>query len=144
MSGCLNEVNLIGNLCRDPEVRYSQAGKPIANLTVATSEQWKDASGQKKERTEYHRVVIFNEGLCGVAGRFLKKGSKVFLRGQLQTRKWTDQQGVEKHSTETVLQGFNAVLVLLDGRRDDSQRAEAVANAEPERQPGWDDQEVPF
>src|SRR5262245_2997475 len=113
MSGSVNKVILVGNLARDPEIRSTQGGKEIANLTVATSESWKDASGERKEKSEFHRVVIFSDGLVGVAKSYLKKGTKVYLEGALQTRKWTDQQGQEKYSTEVVLQGFNSTLVML-------------------------------
>jgi single-strand DNA-binding protein len=117
MAGSVNKVILVGNLGKDPEIRRTQDGRPIANLSVATSETWRDkATGERKEKTEWHRVVIFNEGLCKIAEQYLKKGAKVYLEGQLQTRKWTDQQGVEKYSTEVVLQGFNSALTMLDGR----------------------------
>jgi single-strand DNA-binding protein len=117
MAGSVNKVILIGNLGKDPEIRRTQDGRPIANLSVATSETWRDkATGDRKEKTEWHRVVIFNEGLCKIAEQYLKKGAKVYLEGQLQTRKWTDQAGVEKYSTEVVLQGFNSALTMLEGR----------------------------
>ncbi len=117
MAGSVNKVILVGNLGKDPEIRRTQDGRPIANLSVATSETWRDkATGERKEKTEWHRVVIFNEGLAKVAEQYLKKGAKVYVEGSLQTRKWTDQQGVEKYSTEVVLQGFNSVLTMLDGR----------------------------
>ncbi|RIK98182.1 MAG: single-stranded DNA-binding protein [Proteobacteria bacterium] len=117
MAGSVNKVILIGNLGADPEIRRTQDGRPIANLRIATSESWRDkATGERKEKTEWHRVVIFNEGLCRVAEQYLRKGSKVYIEGQLQTRKWTDQSGVEKYSTEVVLQGFNSNLTMLDGR----------------------------
>ncbi len=115
MAGSVNKVILIGNLGRDPEIRRTQDGRPIANFTVATSETWRDKNtGERKEKTEWHRVVIFNEGLCRIAEQYLKKGSKVYLEGQLQTRKWQDQSGQEKQTTEVVLQGFNAQLTMLD------------------------------
>lgn len=115
MSGSVNKVILVGNLGSDPEVRNLPSGGKVVNLSVATSESWKSKdTGEKRERTEWHRVVIFSEGLARVAEQYLKKGSKVYLEGQLQTRKWTDQSGVEKYSTEIVLQGFNASMVLLD------------------------------
>jgi single-strand DNA-binding protein len=115
MAGSVNKVILIGNLGADPEVRRLQDGRPVANLRIATSESWRDkATGERKEKTEWHRVVIFNEGLAKIAEQYLKKGAKVYIEGQLQTRKWTDQQGVEKYSTEVVLQGFNAALTMLD------------------------------
>jgi single-strand DNA-binding protein len=115
MAGSINKVILIGNLGRDPEVRSAQDGTKIVNLSVATSESWRDkASGERKERTEWHRVVIFNERLAEVAQNYLRKGTKVYLEGQLQTRKWTDQSGVEKYTTEVVLQRFRGELQILD------------------------------
>ena len=117
MAGSVNKVILVGNLGKDPEIRRTQDGRPIANLSIATSETWRDKnSGERKEKTEWHRVVIFNEGLCKVAEQYLKKGAKVYIEGALQTRKWTDQSGAEKYSTEVVLQGFNSNLTMLDGR----------------------------
>ncbi|MBK5956963.1 single-stranded DNA-binding protein [Rhodoplanes elegans] len=117
MAGSVNKVILIGNLGADPEIRRTQDGRPIANLRIATSETWRDkASGERREKTEWHRVVIFNEGLCRVAEQYLKKGSKVYIEGALQTRKWQDQSGQDRYSTEVVLQGFNSVLTMLDGR----------------------------
>jgi single-strand DNA-binding protein len=120
MAGSVNKVILVGNLGRDPEVRRLNSGKPVVNLSVATSESWRDReSGERKEKTEWHRVVIFNENLCKIAEQYLKKGAKVYIEGQLQTRKWTDQQsGVDKYSTEVVLQGFGGTLTMLDGRGD--------------------------
>jgi single-strand DNA-binding protein len=119
MAGSVNKVILIGNLGRDPEIRRTQDGRPVANFTVATSESWRDkATGERKEKTEWHRVVIFNEGLCRIAEQYLKKGSKVYLEGQLQTRKWQDQSGQEKYTTEVVLQGFNSQLTMLDRASD--------------------------
>ena len=117
MAGSVNKVILVGNLGKDPEIRRTQDGRPIANLSVATSETWRDkATGERQERTEWHSVVIFNERLVEVAEKYLKKGAKVYVEGALQTRKWTDQSGVEKYSTEVVLQGFNSTLTMLDGR----------------------------
>ena len=117
MAGSVNKVILVGNLGADPEIRRTQDGRPIANLSVATSESWRDRnSGERREKTEWHRVVIFNEGLCKVAESYLRKGSKVYIEGQLQTRKWQDQSGQDKYSTEVVLQGFNSNLTMLDGR----------------------------
>lgn len=117
MAGSVNKVILVGNLGKDPEIRRTQDGRPIANLSVATSESWRDkATGERKEKTEWHRVVIFNEGLCKIAEQYLKKGAKVYLEGALQTRKWADKDGVEKYSTEVVLQGFNSQLTMLDAR----------------------------
>jgi len=115
MAGSVNKVILIGNLGKDPEIRRTQDGRPIANLSVATSESWRDkATGERKEKTEWHRVVIFNEPLCKIVEQYLKKGSKVYLEGALQTRKWQDQSGQERYSTEVVLQGFNSQLTMLD------------------------------
>ncbi len=117
MAGSVNKVILVGNLGRDPEVRHTQDGKTIVNLSLATSESWKDRnSGERKERTEWHRVVIFNENLARIAEQYLKKGSTVYIEGQLQTRKYTDKDGVEKYSTEVVLQNFRGELTLLGGR----------------------------
>ena len=117
MAGSVNKVILVGNLGADPEIRTLSSGDRVANLRLATSETWRDrTSGERKEKTEWHRVVIFNEGLCKVAEQYLKKGAKVYIEGALQTRKWTDQQGAEKYSTEVVLQGFNSTLTMLDGR----------------------------
>jgi single-strand DNA-binding protein len=117
MAGSVNKVILIGNLGADPESRSLSSGDPVVNLRLATSERWTDRStGEKRERTEWHRVVIFDERLCDVASKYLRKGSKVYIEGQLQTRKWTDQQGVEKYSTEVVLRRFNSSLQMLDSR----------------------------
>jgi single-strand DNA-binding protein len=117
MAGSVNKVILIGNLGADPEIRRTQDGRPIANLRVATSESWRDkATGERKEKTEWHRVVIFNEGLCKIVEQYLKKGSKVYLEGALQTRKWQDKDGHDRYSTEVVLQGFNSQLTMLDTR----------------------------
>src|SRR6187402_4006702 len=117
MAGSVNKVILVGNLGADPEIRRTQDGRPIANLRIATSESWRDkATGERKEKTEWHRVVIFSEPLCKIVEQYLKKGAKVYIEGALQTRKWTDQSGVEKYSTEVVLQGFNSTLTMLDGR----------------------------
>ena len=113
----VNKVILIGNLGKDPEIRRTQDGRPIANLSIATSESWRDKnSGERKEKTEWHRVVIFSEGLCRIAEQYLKKGSKVYVEGQLQTRKWTDKDNIERYSTEVVLQNFNSTLTMLDGK----------------------------
>ena len=115
MAGSVNKVILIGNLGADPEIRRTQDGRPIANLRLATSETWRDKNtGERKERTEWHRVVIFNENLCKVVEQYLKKGSKIYIEGQLQTRKWQDQSGQDRYSTEVVLQNFNGQLTMLD------------------------------
>ena len=117
MAGSVNKVILVGNLGRDPEVRYAQSGSKIVNLSVATSESWKDReSGERREKTEWHRVVIFNDRLADVAEQYLRKGSKVYLEGQLQSRKWTGNDGVEKYTTEVVLQRYRGELTMLDGR----------------------------
>lgn len=117
MAGSVNKVILVGNLGNEPEVRNLPSGGKVVNLSVATSERWRDRNtGEQREKTEWHRVVIFSEGLARVAEQYLRKGSKVYLEGQLQTRKWQDQSGQDKYSTEIVLQGFNAQMVLLDGR----------------------------
>ncbi|MGB0855264.1 MAG: single-stranded DNA-binding protein [Pikeienuella sp.] len=117
MAGSVNKVIIVGNLGRDPEVRSFQNGGKVCNLNIATSERWRDKnSGENRERTEWHRIAIFNEGLVRVAEQYLRKGSKVYLEGQLETRKWQDQNGQDKYSTEIVLRGFNATLTMLDGR----------------------------
>jgi single-strand DNA-binding protein len=117
MAGSVNKVILVGNLGKDPETRRLNSGDPVVNLRIATSESWKDkASGERKEKTEWHNVVIFNENLARVAEQYLRKGSKVYVEGQLQTRKWTDQSGQEKYTTEVVLQRFRGELTILDGR----------------------------
>lgn len=160
MAGSVNKVILVGNLGKDPEVRHTPDGSPIVTLSVATSENWKDRqSGERKERTEWHRVVIFNENLCKVAEQYLKKGAKVYVEGSLQTRKWTDQSGQEKYSTEVVLQRYRGELTMLDGRGeggsygaasdsefDQSQGGYAAAKPAAARAPaGADlDDEIPF
>jgi single-strand DNA-binding protein len=117
MAGSVNKVILVGNLGRDPEIRRTQDGRPIANLRIATSETWRDKNtGERREKTEWHSVAIFNEGLCKVAEQYLRKGSKVYIEGQLQTRKWQGQDGQDRYTTEVVLQGFNGTLHMLDGR----------------------------
>ena len=117
MAGSVNKVILVGNLGRDPEVRFSQAGQKIVNMPVATSERWKDRqSGEQREKTEWHRVVVFDERLADICEKYLKKGAKVYLEGRLQTRKWTGNDGVEKYTTEVVLPRFNGVMTMLDGR----------------------------
>jgi single-strand DNA-binding protein len=158
MAGSVNKVILIGNLGRDPEVRTTQAGDKVVNLSVATSERWKDrASGEQRERTEWHRVVIFNERLADVAEKYLRKGAKVYLEGQLQTRKWTDQSGVEKYTTEVVLSRFRGELTMLDSRGEaaaagaeeafeeasgPSRQGRAVSSSRPASQDL--DDEIPF
>ncbi|MGA9441979.1 MAG: single-stranded DNA-binding protein [Methyloceanibacter sp.] len=118
MAGSVNKVILIGNLGADPEVRHTQDGRPIVNLRLATTDSWRDkSSGERREKTEWHRVVIFSEGLARVAEQYLRKGAKVYIEGALQTRKWEDQSGQERYTTEVVLQGFNSTLTMLDGRQ---------------------------
>ena len=134
MSGSVNKVILVGNLGRDPEVRNAQSGAKIVNLTVATSESWNDrTSGERKERTEWHRVVIFNERLADVAERFLRKGRKVYLEGQLQTRKWTDQSGEDRYTTEIVLDRFRGELTLLDNAQSYSDESRYGLDDRPSR-----------
>ncbi len=150
MAGSVNKVILVGNLGADPEIRHTQDGRPVCNLRVATSESWRDKnSGERRERTEWHRVVIFSEGLCRIAEQYLRKGSKVYLEGQIQTRKWQDQSGQDRYTTEIVLQGFNSSLTMLDSRAGSSGQAEAAAPGGSEsasqefRDPDLDD-EIPF
>lgn len=117
MAGSVNKVILIGNLGADPEIRHLQDGRPVCNLRVATTDSWRDkASGERREKTEWHNVVIFNEGLCRIAEQYLKKGSKVYIEGQLQTRKWQDASGQDRYTTEVVLQNYRGELTMLDGR----------------------------
>ena len=143
MAGSVNKVILIGNLGRDPEIRRTQDGRPIANLRIATSESWRDkATGERREKTEWHTVVIFNEGLCRIAEQYLKKGAKVYIEGQLQTRKWQGQDGQDRYTTEVVLQGFNSVLTMLDSRgggvaaSSGPQEDEPTSYASPSNGPG--------
>lgn len=136
MAGSLNRVMLIGNLGRDPEVRSTQEGKKIVNLAVATGETWTDRqSGERKERTTWHTVVIFNDRLADVAEKYCRKGSKIYVEGALQTRKWTDQQGQERYSTEVVLSQFRGDLTLLDSRKSEGEEASPRQSA-PAREPG--------
>lgn len=162
MAGSVNKVILVGNLGKDPEVRNTQSGSKIVNLTVATSETWNDRqSGECKERTEWHRVVIFNDRLADVADRFLTKGRKVYLEGVLRTRKWTDQSGQDRYSTEVCLEQFRGELVLLDSRQDGQQgqsggygqrdQGRSHNNNQSSNRGGWDapsgndlDDEIPF
>lgn len=131
----VNKVILIGNCTRDPEVRRTQDGSPIVQLNIATNDTWKDKqTGEKRERTEWHRVVIFNDHLCKVAENYLKKGSKVYVEGSLQTRKWTDQSGVDKYTTEVVLQRYNGELTLLDSRQSESA---SVGHNNPDDEIPW-------
>jgi single-strand DNA-binding protein len=131
MAGSVNKVILVGNLGKDPEVRNTQDGSKIVNLTLATSETWNDrASGERKEKTEWHRVVVFNDRVADVAERFLKKGAKIYVEGSLQTRKWTDQQGQERYTTEVVIGRFNGQLTMLDTRSGGGDSG-SFGNAEP-------------
>lgn len=134
MAGSVNKVILIGRLGADPELRHTQDGRAIANLRVATSESWRDKStGERREKTEWHRVVIFNEGLAKIAEQYLKKGSGVYLEGQLQTRKWTDKDSIERYSTEVVLQGYSATLTMLDAPKSNG-AGEHSQEEEPRQQ----------
>lgn len=152
MSGSVNKVILVGNVGQDPEVRNLPSGGKVVNLSVATSEQWRDKStGEKKERTEWHRVVIFSEGLAKVAEQYLHKGSKVYIEGQLQTRKWQDQSGQDRYSTEVVLQGFNSNLTLLDsppsGGGDQPRQSMPADKSRRQVPPSFDggeDSDLPF
>lgn len=151
MAGSINKVILVGNLGRDPEVRHTTSGSKIVHLSVATSDVWKDKNGERQEKTEWHRVVIFNANLADFAERALKKGSKVYVEGMLQTRKFTDSNGVDKYSTEIVLGSFRGELVVLEGRADGTTPAEGN---EASADAGWDsntaakpetfDDEIPF
>ncbi len=142
MAGSVNKVILVGNLGQDPEVRTLPSGGKVVNLSVATSDSWKDKNtGERKERSEWHRVVIFSEGLTRVAEQYLRKGSKVYLEGSLQTRKWQDSSGADKYSTEIVLQGFNANLTMLDGPNDNRSAKPAGQKDSPFPD---DDQTIPF
>lgn len=151
MAGSVNKVILVGNLGRDPEVRHTQAGGLIVQLSIATSENWRDkASGERRERTEWHRVVIFNEKLAEVAQKYLRKGAKLYVEGQLQTRKWTDQSGVEKYTTEVVLPRFGGSMTMLDGRGGEGAASSDYGQDSPSGAPaptrgGGDlDDDIPF
>ena len=145
MSGSLNKVTLIGNLGRDPEIRTTNDGKEIANFSLATSESWKDkATGEKKDKTEWHRIVCFNEGLVKIIKEYVKKGTKLYIEGQLQTRKWLDNANQEKYTTEVVLQGYNSNLVLLSSNSKESSKGQGShqnSNATPDDDL---DDEIPF
>ena len=158
MAGSVNKVILIGNVGRDPEIRQSADGRKIVNLSLATSETWKDKAGERQEKTEWHRVVIFNQGLADVAERFVKKGSKLYIEGSLQTRKYTDSSGIEKYSTEVVLGNYRGEMTLLDNKNGSGESAFGGASAgfdTPSASAGWDskpaaesnnmlDDEIPF
>ena len=140
MSGSVNRVTLIGRVGRDPEIRSTQDGQKVANLSIATSDTWKDRnSGERRERTEWHRIVVFNERLVEVAEKYLHKGSKLYLEGSLQTRKWTDQAGVEKYTTEIVLQKYKGEIVLLDTKTDEGARQDVSGYGGAD-----DDTDIPF
>ncbi|MFK7968617.1 MAG: single-stranded DNA-binding protein [Rickettsiaceae bacterium] len=146
MAGSLNKVTLIGNLGKDPEIRSTSDGREIANFSIATSESWKDKiTGEKKEKTEWHRIVVFKEGLVGVVKNYVKKGSKLYIEGQLQTRKWVDNAGQEKYTTEVALQGFNTSLILLDSK---SGSTTSDTHSNNNNVPNFDnselDDEIPF
>ena len=145
MSGSLNRATLIGNLTRDPESRTMQNGNKVCNLNVATNEKWRDKqSGEMQERAEFHRVVIFDDKIADVCEKYLKKGSKVFLEGQIQSRKWTDQSGVEKYTTEIVLQKFRGSLIMLDGREYPVDPSERKQPGGPPAGSDIDDDQIPF
>ena len=150
MAGSVNKVILVGNLGKDPETRRLQSGDPVVNLSIATSESWRDkASGERKEKTEWHRVVIFNKNLAEVAEKYLRKGSKVYVEGALQTRKWTDKDGQDKYSTEIVLQNFRGELTMLDTRGEGGSAMSRNSSASNDSAPGnFDrselDDEIPF
>ncbi|MBB1247685.1 MULTISPECIES: single-stranded DNA-binding protein [unclassified Rhizobium] len=138
MAGSVNKVILVGNVGADPEIRRTQDGRPIANLRIATSESWRDRnSGERKEKTEWHNVVVFNEGLCKVVEQYVKKGAKLYIEGALQTRKWQDQTGNDRYTTEVVLQGFNSTLTMLDGRGEGGGRGASQGG-------GYDDMDSGF
>lgn len=146
MSGYMNRVTLIGNLGADPEVRHTQAGQKIVSMSIATSERWKDQrSGETRERTEWHRVVIFNEGLANVAEKYLAKGAKILVEGKLATRKWQDQQGNDRYTTEIVLSPYQGILTFLDSRRNGNANGGVPTNGAPPTGPTGDlDDEIPF
>jgi single-strand DNA-binding protein len=144
MAGSVNKVILVGNVGKDPEIRRTSDGRMIVNLSVATSDSWRDkATGERKEKTEWHRVVIFSEQLCKTVEQYVRKGAKLYIEGALQTRKWTDKDGVEKYSTEIVLQGFNSQLTMLDGRTQSGNETAQAEPRKPEMARDMDD-EIPF
>lgn len=144
MAGSVNKVILVGNVAADPEIRRTQDGRPIANIRMATSESWKDKnSGERKEKTEWHSVVVFNEGLCKVVEQYVKKGTKLYIEGSLQTRKWQDQNGHDRYSTEIVLQSFNSTLTIIDSPQQAQQPARKVDDRNSYGDQG-EEQEIPF
>ncbi len=145
MSGSVNKVILVGNVGADPEIRRTQDGRPIANLRIATSESWRDRnSGERKEKSEWHSIVIFNEGLCKLVEQYVKKGSKLYVEGQLATRKWTDQAGNDRYSTEIVLQGFNSTLTLLDAPKGEGRQQSRNSGNQGGGFANHDDDEIMF
>lgn len=146
MSGSLNRVMIIGNLGRDPEIKSSQTGSRFASLSVATSESWRDKrSGEKHEKVEWHRVVVFNEHLVGIVEKYLRKGAKVYVEGALKTRKWTDNAGTERYSTEVVLQNYGGQIVMLGGGEDDEPATDSALRAPRERTASQElDDEIQF
>ena len=140
MAGSVNRAIIVGNVGKDPDVRRTGDGKPVVTLSVATSENWRDkATGERKEKTEWHRVVIWSEGLCKIAEQYIKKGTKIYVSGAIQTRKWTDKEGVERYSTEIVVQNFGGELQLLSSKESDDDAAPAPATKHAEL-----DDEIPF
>lgn len=156
MAGSMNKVILVGNLGRDPEIRHTNSGQKIANISVATSDVWRDKSGERQEKTEWHRIVVFNSNLADLAERFLKKGSKVYVEGSLQTRKFTDQNGQDKYTTEIVIGTYRGELIVLDQRSDNNSSSGFSNSESPASGTGWDstplsgntsetiDDEIPF
>ena len=148
MSASVNKVILLGNVCADPDIRRTQSGIPIANIRVATHETWRDkTSGERREKAEYHTVVVFNEGLCKVVEQYVKKGSKLYVEGSLKTRKWQDQSGNDRYSTELVLQGFDAKLIMLDvpsGAKQDREQTGYDYQDEPRGRKDDLDSDIPF
>ena len=146
MSGSVNKVILVGNLGNDPDIRAMQSGDRVCNLSIATSERWKDRNGERQEKTEWHRVVIFTQPLVNLCEQYLKKGAKVYLEGQLETRKWQDQSGQEKYSTEIVLRPYRGELVLLDGKsvQTDNTQNHSSSNLGPDPLDDFGDSEIPF
>lgn len=147
MAGSINKVILVGNVGKDPEIRSTQDGREIANIALATSESWKDKNtGERKDKTEWHRIVVFSEGLVNVIKNYIKKGSKLYIEGSLQTRKWVDNTGVEKYSTEIVIQGYNGSITMLDNKNSDNHNNSNTQNTLAEPASNFDDvdDEIPF
>tara|TARA_Y100000590_G_scaffold422368_1_gene527040 strand:+ start:5860 stop:6321 length:462 start_codon:yes stop_codon:yes gene_type:complete len=153
MAGSVNKVILLGNVGKDPEIRATQSGSKLASFSIATSKRWKDKQTQEyKDKTEWHKIVIFGEGLTSIVEKYVKKGSKIYIEGELQTRKWEDQDGKDRYTTEIVLQGYNSTLTLLDSKGTDSsisnkneqENSNKIANSTPEEQKSDLDDEIPF